>query len=283
MFSFIRQTLCQWARTGTREGAQPRAVRPLECEALEDRMLLSQTGAQLFANALGGEAHAATASAPDGRSVAVWQEPAGRFGFTDIHAQLFDAAGHKVGGNILVAGNLENQYDPTVAMNASGEFVVAWTLEFSTTDTDIHAALFNANGTLRAADFGVAISYKNEFDASAGIAANGSFVISYTLQYDPGDQDVRAALFDASAHELRDIGVAVGAADMENNSHVAMTPGGSFAVSYLLNGASTVKFFAAAGQPSGGEVSAQGHPSSEQHPKAPHHAPRHHTPPHHKP
>jgi hypothetical protein len=273
MFSYFRQTFCQWARTGTRASAQPRAVRCLECETLEDRMLLSATSAQLFAGGLPAADHAATAAAPDGRSVAVWQEPSGRFNFTDLHAQLFDASGHKVGGEILVAGNLENQYDPTVAMNASGEFVVAWTMEFSTTDTDVHAALFNANGTRKAADFGVATTYKREFDASAGIAANGSFAISYTLQFNPSDQDVHVALFNPDAHELRDIGVAVSTA-VENNSHVTMNPNGNFAVSYLVDGSSAVKFYSDEGQLSGSGVTAQGH-------KTP--APHHHTPPPHKP
>jgi hypothetical protein len=143
-------------------------------------------------------------------------------------------------------------------MNASGQFVVAWTLEFSPTDTDVHAALFNANGTFRAADFGVATTWKREFDASAGIAADGSFVISYTLQFGSGDQDVHAAMFDAGAHELRDIGVAT-STQVENNSHVAMNPNGNFAVSYLVNGGSTVKFFSADGQLSGSQVTAQGH------------------------
>ena len=247
MFSYFRQTFCQWARTGTRPGAQPRAVRRLECEALEDRTLLSLTGAQLFANSLPAADHAATASASDGRSVAVWQQPSGHDGFTDIHAQLFNAAGQKVGGNILVAGDVQNQFDPTVAMTASGQFVVAWTLQFSTTDTDVHASLFNANGTLKAGDFGVATSWKKEFDASAGIAADGSFVISYTLQYNSGDQDVHAAMFDASAHELRDIGVAT-STRVENSSHVSEAADGQFTVSYLVGGQSAVKSFSSSGQ-----------------------------------
>jgi hypothetical protein len=223
-------------------------VRRLECEALEDRTLLSATGAQLFAATLPAADHASTASAPDGRSVAVWQQPTGHNGFTDLHAQLFSAAGHKVGGDILVAGNLEDQYDPAVAMNASGQFVVAWTLQFSTTDTDVHAALFNANGTLKAADFGVATTWKREFDASAGIAADGSFVISYTLQFNSSDQDVHAALFDGGAHELREIGVAT-STQVENSSHVTEAATGAFEVSYLVNGRATAKFYSASGQP----------------------------------
>src|SRR5437899_935047 len=101
MFSFLRQTFCQWARTGTRTGAQPPAVRRLECEALEDRMLLSLSGAQLFAAALPAADHAAIATAPGGRSVVAWQEPFGAL--HDIHAQIFDPSGHKLGGDILVA------------------------------------------------------------------------------------------------------------------------------------------------------------------------------------
>ena len=50
MFSFFRQTFCQWARSGTRTGAQAPPVRRPECEALEDRTLLSLSGTQALVN-----------------------------------------------------------------------------------------------------------------------------------------------------------------------------------------------------------------------------------------
>src|SRR5262249_28970710 len=118
MFSFFRQ----WARNGTRKGAQAPAVRRLECESLEDRTLPSLTGAQLFARSLPLADHAVVASVPGGRSVVAW-EVAVSSRDHDIKAQVFDSSGHKLGGVIAVASGRVNQYTPTVAVNAAGQFV----------------------------------------------------------------------------------------------------------------------------------------------------------------
>ena len=247
MFSFIRQTYCQWARTGTRPGAQPRAVRRLECEALEDRMLLSLTGAQLFANSLGANSQATLASSPGGRSIVAWtveNSPSDH----DVKAQLFDASGNKLGGVITVAGGTENQYSPSVAINAAGQFAVAWTIDFSTTDTDVHATLFRADGSRVRDDFGVATSWKREYEPSVGIDARGDFTVSYTYQFASDDTDVKAVQYDAGANLLRSLDVAV-STRMENHSHIAMAATGQFTVSYLVDGQSTVRYFSSSGQP----------------------------------
>jgi hypothetical protein len=279
MFSFIRQTFCQWARTGTRRSAQPPAVRQPQFEALEDRILLSLTGAQLFANSLPSSAQAVLASAPDGRAVVAWTVENTPIDH-DIHAQLFDAAGHKTGSETVVAGGREDQYHPAVAMNANGDFVVAWVMTFFGNDTDIHASVFRSDGSRVANDVPVVFTFKPEFDASVGMDARGDFVVSYTLQFGPGDTDVLAKQFDAHANLLRSIDVAVGAQDSEDHSHVLMNSGGSFAVSYLDNGASVVKHFSADGQfLGGGEGSGQGEGGSGSHRPPPHRPP----PPHHKP
>src|SRR5438874_13499698 len=102
MLSFIRQTLRAVARSGTSTGGRPCAVRRPGCELLEDRTLPSLTGAQLFANSLGSQAHAVVASAPSGRSVVAWVQEKSPLDH-DIEAQIFDASGHKVGGTISVA------------------------------------------------------------------------------------------------------------------------------------------------------------------------------------
>src|SRR5262249_7283203 len=141
----LRQVFCPWARIGTRRGTQPHAVRRLECEVLEDRLLPSLTGAELFANSLPTAAQAVVASAPDGAgglgAGPAETPPADH----DIHAQRFDASGHKVGPEILVAGSREDQYHPAVAMNARGDFVVAWVMTFFRSDTDIDASVFRAD------------------------------------------------------------------------------------------------------------------------------------------
>jgi len=237
----LRQVFCPWARIGTRRGTQPPAVRRLECEVLEDRLLPSLTGAQLFANSLPAAAQAVVASAPDGRAVVAWtveKTPADH----DIHAQRFDASGHKVGPELLVAGSREDQYHPAVAMNARGDFVVAWVMTFFRSDTDIDASVFRADGSRIADDVPVAWSYKAEFDPSVSMNARGDFVVSYTLQFGPADTDVKAALFDAGGIFARTIDVA-STTRAEGHSHVALGEDGSFAVSYTSNGTPMLQTF----------------------------------------
>jgi len=220
-------------------------------------MLLSLTGAQFFANSLGASSQATVATAPGGRSVVAWtveNSPSDH----DIKAQLFDASGNKLGGVITVAGGPENQYSPTAAINAAGQFVVAWTMEFSTTDTDVHATLFRADGSRVANDIGVATYWKREFDPSVGIDARGDFTVSYTYQFASDDNDVKAVQFDANANLLRSINVAA-STRMEDHSHLVMAPTGQFAVSYLVSGSPTVRYFSSTGQPL---ESGQGFPST---------------------
>src|SRR5262249_5102365 len=158
-----------------------------------------------------------------------------------------DAYGHKVGSVISVASGRENQYQPAVAMNATGSFVVAWTLDFSRTDTDIHASLFRADGTRVANDFDVATTYKREFGASVSMDVQADVVVSYPVQYNSTDTDVRAALFAPGAHHIRTIDVA-DSTRPEANSRVFVSSGGAFTVSYTSSGSRVVKHFSRSGQ-----------------------------------
>src|SRR5437868_15138134 len=92
MFSFIRQSFCQWARSGTRAGAQAPPVRRLECEALEARNLLSLSSTQFLVNTtkLHPQNQAAVASSPIGRSVVVWTDNKSSID-KDIKAQVYDS------------------------------------------------------------------------------------------------------------------------------------------------------------------------------------------------
>jgi hypothetical protein len=88
-----------------------------------------------------------SATSNSGASVVVWTDYSDAIDRGDIKAQRLDASGHKVSGEILVAGGRNPQHDPAVAMDARGNFAVVWTHDFSPTDKDLHAAVFRANGT----------------------------------------------------------------------------------------------------------------------------------------
>lgn len=245
MFSFFRQTFQEWARSGTRAGAPLQPQPRLQCEALEDRMLLSLTGAQLFAHSLPAADHAIVATS-GGHSVVAWTIENSPINH-DIKAQLFDASGHKVGGVVTVAGGSLNQYSPAVAVNARGDFVVAWDTDFSLTDNDVHAALFRANGS-RVKEVVVADTPRREYDASVGIDARDDFVVSYTVQIQGSDTDVKAVLYNASANPVRSIDVA-STTRAEGHSHVSMASNGAFSISYVSGSSTLVSRYTSAGLP----------------------------------
>jgi len=65
-----------------------------------------------------------------GGFVVTWEDASGHIGDPDgygVAAQVFDAAGHKIGGELLVNSHTAgNQSQPTVAALANGDFVVSW-------------------------------------------------------------------------------------------------------------------------------------------------------------
>ncbi|HRC84896.1 MAG TPA: hypothetical protein PK413_04740, partial [Thermoanaerobaculia bacterium] len=109
------------------------------------RSFLDATDAQGFVQALSssgqplGEAVAlgllnreanslpSVAAAPDGRFVVAWARYAEEDGLLDVYARRFDSDGTPLGPEFRVNQiTLSDQTDATVAMDAQGNFVVAW-------------------------------------------------------------------------------------------------------------------------------------------------------------
>ncbi len=93
-----------------------------------------------------------------GNFVVVWATQGQTLGYSyDIHAQLYNYGGNRVGSEFLV--NMANdpgrdgwEQHPAVAMNSSGEFIVAWedvthVYNGVEADTEIWGRLFNPDGT----------------------------------------------------------------------------------------------------------------------------------------
>ncbi|MCC6573530.1 MAG: hypothetical protein IT462_07040 [Planctomycetes bacterium] len=127
----------------------------------------------------------AVAMDADGGFVVVWtSNDASSLG---VFAQVYNAQGRAIGGNIQV--NQEesaNQSEPTVAMDADGNFVVAWTSDyyesgsFSNYTYDIFARMFSADGAPLANEFRVNTTVTGgQQTPSAAMDANGGFVIAW--------------------------------------------------------------------------------------------------------
>ncbi len=234
MFSFFRQSFRQWARSGTRTtGAAKAPARRLQCETLEDRVLPSLAGSQMLVNSTipNADQNPAAATSTNGTSVVVWTQVKPGYD-RDIKAQRFDASGHKLGGEIVIAGSRSPERNASVAMDSHGNFVVTWIEDYSSTDSDIHAAVFRADGTRIGNELVVASTPKNEYDPSVAMDANGNFVVSYTYQFGKTDSDIKAVLFHANGTIARTIDVAI-STRIESNSRVTMSPDGRFAIAFV--------------------------------------------------
>ncbi|HEX8450004.1 MAG TPA: cadherin repeat domain-containing protein [Allosphingosinicella sp.] len=92
---------------------------------------------------------------------------------SDIKAQIFDSAGNKVGGEMVVpSSNGWPQGDPAVAVLSDGGFIIAWT---DRSNASIDAQRFDSAGTRVGASFRVSSSAQYHYDPSvAGLAAAAS-------------------------------------------------------------------------------------------------------------
>jgi hypothetical protein len=157
-----------------------RTKRTLGFDNLEGRQLLSLTAEfPINSGTFGSENHPVTASSSNGSWVAAWTN-AFHTG-VDLQAQRFNAQGAKVGPQILVAAKaFVSMTQPSVAMDAQGDFVVAWTQTPGAGGSDVFAQKFNANGVAINGVVPVGVGTFAESQPSVAMDAKGDFVVAYT-------------------------------------------------------------------------------------------------------
>jgi hypothetical protein len=122
----------------------------------------------------GSQVVPAVAMDADGDFVVAWQSFGQDGSSRGVFAQRYDAAGVGQGGEFLVNTQTSNaQDDPAIAMDADGDFVVAW-------------ASFGPDGS----DWGI---FAQRYDA-AGVAQGGEFQVN---AFTTGDQELPAVAMDA--------------------------------------------------------------------------------------
>ena len=205
-----------------------------QVEALEPRVALSLGSEFGIATSGANEFGSANASSTNGMSVAVWVQhvrTSGGRSLDKIDAQVYSASGSRVGGVIVVNGAENTDSQPAVAMDRFGSFIAVYTHTFSNGDQDIYGSVFNASGR-RLRNVTIASTNRPEFEPSVALAANGDYVVAYTVQYSSSDQDVVAKMFTGSFSLIRTINVANTSTFDEHHPSVARTPDGRFAVAY---------------------------------------------------
>ncbi|MBX3412470.1 MAG: hypothetical protein KF708_07270 [Pirellulales bacterium] len=134
----------------------------------------------------GDQRNASVAMDADGDFVIVWEssQQDAYDGSAGIYAQRFNSRGQKVGAEFQVhATTMHDQLNPAVAMNADGQFVIAWETraqDFSFFN-DVRGQLFNFNGERIGNEFLVndinIPSYQYESNPAIAMSRDGHFVI----------------------------------------------------------------------------------------------------------
>jgi hypothetical protein len=225
----------KWSRdlvnARTTRARRPTRLRPA-LDALEGRMLLSFDGSETLINppSPAAQFNAVNASSANGTSVAVWID--GSTAFDHILAQRYDRTGAKAGPVITVEAGAVVSTEPSVAMDAQGNFVVAWT-DFTNAVQTVRARYYSASGSPLTAAFNVSANFAHESEPSVA-ASNGSFVIAYTINGDSPNADLWAHRYTVSGgvvHDISDFSVA-SSASFEKAPKVAMAPSGAFDIAY---------------------------------------------------
>ena len=167
----------------------------------------TRVGGEMVLNGAGsgGKFDAVAAALPSGGFVAAWVD----FGHPGgIVAQLFGADGTRIGAQFTVnTAQIQDQTDPSIAVLATGDFVVAWT-DRSAEGGDryspaVKAQMFDAAGARIGGEFVVNTATLGGQSTPAVVALPwGGFLVSWQNSGsggdDPFDSGVRAQIFDAS-------------------------------------------------------------------------------------
>ncbi len=214
-----------------------RTKRTLGFDDLEGRQLLS-LGAEFPINSstINSESSPVTASSSNGSSVAVWEHAFGTAGVF-LEAQRFNAQGSKVGSEFFIEGNVGvHMTQPSVAMDAHGDFVVSWTQSPGAGGSDVFAQKFNANGVEVNGIVPVGVGTFAETQSSVAMDAAGDFVVAYTRLANNTTPNVFAKVYNVNSHQLSVTTPPTfvpGTLFPADAPSVAMTPAGQFDVAFV--------------------------------------------------
>ncbi|MEQ1592682.1 MAG: Ig-like domain-containing protein [Thiobacillaceae bacterium] len=159
-----------------------------------------------------------------------------------IYARRFNAAGTALGTEFQVNNTTTNdQYQPAVAMNASGEFVIVWASVDQDSNllggksTGVYARLFNPDGSTLKNEFTVhpllLLDANDQY--SPDVAMNDAGLFAVVAVDDSGSsQNIAYRLFNSSGGAITGGDYATDAAGINTNPAVAIGNGGDFIVAW---------------------------------------------------
>ncbi|MCP4394282.1 MAG: hypothetical protein GY804_08490, partial [Alphaproteobacteria bacterium] len=154
----------------------------------------------------GAQQHPSVAPLPGGGFVIAWSSQYQDTSSAGVYFLRFDSNGIAIGSELKANTHITgNQWHPSVAVLASGEFVIAWEsigqdVPTETTNYGIFAQRFDTSGTHIGSEFPVnTYESNNQRTSSIAALAGGGFVITWESYGQDGDSyGIYAQLYDAS-------------------------------------------------------------------------------------
>jgi hypothetical protein len=223
---------------------QTRLGAGLSFEPLEDRSLLSvvPAGAEFQVNTYtaGNQYIPKVAMDPAGDSVVTWVSANQDGSGYGVYAQRYSAAGAKQGSEFRVnTTTFDNQVYPTVAMDAAGDFTIAWaSYKQDGNGYGIYAQRYNAAGVAQGGELHVSTTTAGDQSfPTIAMDAAGDFVVAW-------DSDQGGSTYGIYAQRYNAAGVAQGG-QFQVNSYTAgnttfptigMDNAGDFVVAWSSDG-----------------------------------------------
>jgi Ca2+-binding RTX toxin-like protein len=201
------------------------------------------TELQVNTTTIGNQSNSKVAIAPNGDFVISWTS-FDQDGVGGIYAQRYNIDGQRQGNEFQVNSTIlaTNQSIPTVAMDATGNFIISWTSfdDFGNSN-GVYAKRYSSAGVAEGSEFKINTGIdSNLLNSTVVMNGNGNFVISWD-QFDLSDSgsngiETYARLYNSS-------GVAQGSefkvnttrSDAQYNPTVAIAQNGSFVISWTSN------------------------------------------------
>ena len=118
-------------------------------------------------------------------------------GDTNVLAQRFDPLGNRIGGPVGVGVGTFREHDPSVAMDARGDFVVAYTRDTNNNHPDVFAKKFDVNNNLLGTN-SLSISGLIEGNPSVAMAPDGRFDVAFEAASTVNNHDILVNRYAAS-------------------------------------------------------------------------------------
>ncbi|MFN6528235.1 beta strand repeat-containing protein [Nostoc sp. ChiSLP03a] len=177
----------------------------------------------------------------NGDFVISWQSYYQDGSYLGIYAQRYSSAGLAIGNEFRVNTYTQgNQFNPTVAMDATGDFVISWqSYGQDESGNGIYAQRYNSSGAAIGGEFKVNTHTDgNQFNPTVAMDADGDFIISWTSNSQDGSGD------GIYAQRYNSAGVAIGGeflvntytSNSQTNPTIAMDATGDFVISWQSDG-----------------------------------------------